>query len=66
MAGLFLVEILFNLAEGGTLMELFDFDNLMLILIIFEVYWIQTGNQETTLIQFIHVLKNLIQSSSVL
>jgi hypothetical protein len=56
MAVLFLIEIVFNLIEGGTLLELFDFDNLSLILIIFEVYWLQTGHHETTIIQIIHVL----------
>lgn len=41
MAVLFMIEILFNLIESGSIVELFDFDNLSLVLIIFEIYWIQ-------------------------
>lgn len=54
MAIFFMIEILFNMFEGGVI-EILEFDNLYLVLIIFEIYWRVVGNDKSIIFDFIHV-----------
>ncbi len=56
MASLFIIEILFNIVEGNGIIELLDFDNICLSLIIFEVFWRINHMEANILFEFIHVV----------
>jgi hypothetical protein len=60
MAILFMIEILFNVIEGGSLLEIFEIDTLFLIFMIFEIFWKTTGGETNVLFILIHVFTRLI------
>lgn len=55
MASLFFIEIFFNIIEGNGLLELLDFENIYLSLIIFEIYWRLYQSEDFIIFDFIHV-----------
>lgn len=55
MAGFFIIEILFNIIEGNGLIELANFENIILILIIFEIEYQQKNGKLNITFEFIHV-----------
>jgi hypothetical protein len=55
MAALFIIEILFNMIEGNGLIELADLENVILVLIIFEIEYRELNNELNMAFEFIHV-----------
>jgi hypothetical protein len=55
MAALFIIEIIFNIIEGNGLIELADFENMTLMLIIFEINWTMKKKESNIIFDFIHV-----------
>lgn len=55
MAALFIIEIIFNMIEGNGLIEIADFENIILILIIFEIEYREQNGELNIAFEFIHV-----------
>jgi len=57
LAAFFAIEIIFNIIEGSGLIELADYENWILILIIFEIEWRSQHDEFNIAFDFIHVNK---------
>jgi hypothetical protein len=58
---LFVVELLFNVVLSEDLDEVLDVENLIIVLITFEICWKNTGQEDFMVFYFLHVQHHLLR-----
>lgn len=56
---MFGVELLFNVSYSVDIDEVFDFENTLLIILIFETLWTTMAQEEMVIFNFLHSLRSL-------